>query len=129
MTYYIEVLKTKLHHARVTDGSIEYPGSLGISRELTEAVGFRQYEKILVANVENGERFETYVIVLDEPGKIVMNGAAAHLGKVGDRLIIMGFAEIDSNDFPDHEPRVAVLGERNEILRLTSDPTKVEVAG
>ncbi|MDQ3023977.1 MAG: aspartate 1-decarboxylase [bacterium] len=121
-TYYIEVLKSKLHQARVTDGSIEYPGSLGISRELMDAVGLTVYEKILVANVENGQRFETYVIELAQPGRIVLNGAAAHLGKQGDRLIIMGFAEIDSAEAHEHKPRVAVLGKQNEILRLTNNP-------
>jgi aspartate 1-decarboxylase len=126
-TLYIEVLKSKLHQARVTDGSIEYPGSLGISRELMDAVGFTQYEKILVANVENGERFETYVIELADPGRIVLNGAAAHLGKKGDRLIIMGFAEVDNAEAHEHKPRVAVLGEQNQILKLTNNPTSVEV--
>ena len=124
-TLYIEVLKSKLHQARVTDGSIEYPGSLGISRELMDAVGFCVYEKILVANVENGERFETYVIELAEPGRIVLNGAAAHLGKKGDRIIIMSFAEVDAAEAHLHKPRVAVLGEQNEILKLTADPTQV----
>ena len=126
-TYYIEVLKSKLHQARVTDGSIEYPGSLGISRELMDAVGFIQYEKILVANVENGERFETYVIEEKQPGKIILNGAAAHLGKPGDRLIIMSFAEVDTAEAHEHQPRVAVLGRHNEILKLTNNPTAVAV--
>ena len=126
-TYYIEVLKSKLHQARVTDGSIEYPGSLGISRELIAAVGFVPYEKILVANVENGERFETYVIEEERPGRIVLNGAAAHLGKRGDRLIIMSFAEIDAAEAHLHKPKVAVLGEQNQILKLTADPTAVAV--
>jgi aspartate 1-decarboxylase len=124
-TLSIEVLKSKLHQARVTDGSIEYPGSLGISRELMDAVGFCAYEKILVANVENGARFETYVIELAEPGRIVLNGAAAHLGKQGDRIIIMSFAAVAAAEAQHHKPRVAVLGERNEILRLTADPTQV----
>jgi aspartate 1-decarboxylase len=126
-TLYIEVLKSKLHQARVTDGSIEYPGSLGISRELMDAVGFCVYEKILVANVENGERFETYVIEEPQPGRIILNGAAAHLGKVGDRLIIMSFAQVDAAEAGQHKPRVAVLGQSNEILKLTADPTAVAV--
>lgn len=115
-TYYIDVLKSKLHHARVTDGSIEYSGSLGISRELMSLVGLIEYEKILVANVENGERFETYVIEETEPGRIVLNGAAAHLGKVGDRLIIMSFAEVDASHTAKHRPRVATLNEHNEVV-------------
>jgi aspartate 1-decarboxylase len=119
-TLYIEVLKSKLHHARVTDGSIEYAGSLGISKELMDAVGFIQYEKILVANVENGERFETYVIEETQPNRIVLNGAAAHLGKVGDRLIIMSFAEADLAEAHEVEPKVATLDAENRIIDRTA---------
>lgn len=114
--HYLEMLKGKLHHARVSDANIEYPGSIGISPELAAAAGFLEYEKVLVANVENGERFETYVILLPQPGRIVLNGAAAHLGKVGDRLIIMAFVQVDAAVVAEHHPRVAVLDATNSII-------------
>jgi aspartate 1-decarboxylase len=115
----LEMLKSKLHHARVTDGDKEYPGSIGISRELQQAVGLLQYERVLVANVENGERFETYVIDLEGPGQIVLNGAAAHLGKPGDRLIIMSFILLGSAEATLHKPRVATLDENNAVIPET----------
>ena len=116
MTQYLEMLKGKLHHARVVDGNREYPGSIGISRELARAADFLEYEKVLVANVENGERFETYVILLETPGSIVLNGAAAHLGKPGDRLIIMAFVQMETFEARTHEPKVAVLDAGNHII-------------
>lgn len=116
MTQYLEMLKGKLHHARVSDGNREYPGSIGISRELARAADFLEYEKVLVANVENGERFETYVILLETPGSIVLNGAAAHLGKPGDRLIIMAFVQMEAFEARTHKPGVAVLDADNRII-------------
>jgi aspartate 1-decarboxylase len=112
----VEMLKGKLHHARITDASIEYAGSIGISRELMAVAGFLQYEKVLVANVENAERFETYVIAEEEPGQIVLRGAAAHLGSVGDRIIIMSFARMSVEQAQVWEPLVAVLDGDNNIL-------------
>lgn len=125
MTQYLEMLKGKLHHARVTDGNKEYPGSIGISRELAHAAELLEYEKVLVANVENGERFETYVIYLDQPRSIVLNGAAAHLGKVGDRLIIMAFVHLETFEARTHEPAVVVLDQSNDMLSA-SQPTPAQ---
>ncbi|GAF74596.1 unnamed protein product, partial [marine sediment metagenome] len=84
----VEMLKAKLHRARITHADVNYEGSLGIDTELMEAVGLLRYEKILVSNVNNGDRLETYVIA--EPfgsRRIVLNGAAARRGAVGDRVI------------------------------------------
>ena len=117
MERYIEVLKSKLYRAKVTGGSLQYEGSLGISRELCDAVGFIEFEKILIANIENGERWETYVIIVDEPGQIVLNGAAARKGMVGDHLIIMSFAEVELGVAGEHKPLVAHLDEDNSIKR------------
>jgi len=113
----ISVLKSKLHRACVTDASVDYPGSLGVSRELCEAVGLLPYERVLVSNLRDGMRFETYVIVEGQPGRIVLNGAAAHLGKVGDRVIIMSFAQMTPEEAAVHVPRIAVLDAQNRIVR------------
>src|SRR5919197_4729074 len=89
----VTVLKSKIHRATVTGASLDYEGSLTISADLAELVGLIPYEKILVANLSNGQRFETYAIFGEaRRGIIELNGATAHLGKIGNRLTIMSFA-------------------------------------
>jgi aspartate 1-decarboxylase len=114
----LTLLKSKLHRATVTGASLHYEGSLTISRDLAERVGLLPYEKILVGNMANGERFETYVIYGESgTGQIQLNGATAHLGKIGDRLTIMNFANYEPAEAVAHKPRVVVLDERNEVVR------------
>jgi aspartate 1-decarboxylase len=113
----VHLLKSKLHRATVTGASLEYEGSLTIAEDLMEAVGLLPYERILCANLSNGERWETYVIQGRRgSGAIELNGAVARLGAVGDRLTIMAFTEVDDVQAPGWEPRVARLDERNRIL-------------
>ncbi len=108
------ILKAKLHNARVTGSSLDYEGSLTIDADLMNAVGILPYEKILVANMENGNRFETYAIV-GEPGSgaICLNGATARLGHVGDRLIIFSFCILSADETKHHQPLVMRLDEHN----------------
>ena len=112
------LLKSKIHRAAVTGASLDYEGSLTISSDLTELVGLLEYEKILVGNLTNGERFETYTIY-GEPqrGIIELNGATAHLGKIGDRITIMSFARYTPEEAAVHQPRILVLDEKNKIVR------------
>jgi aspartate 1-decarboxylase len=114
----LTLLKSKIHRAVVTGASLDYEGSLTISADLAELVGLVQHEKILVSNLNNGERFETYAIY-GEPrrGIIELNGATAHLGKIGDRLTIMSFARCTPEEAALHAPRIAVLNEKNEVAR------------
>jgi aspartate 1-decarboxylase len=108
------MLKSKLHLARVTESLLEYEGSLSIDQDLMDAVKLRPYEKILVANMANGERFETYAIPGQRgSGVIGLNGAATHYGKVGDRLIIFAFGLLAADEVAAHRPLVLVLDERN----------------
>lgn len=110
-------LRAKLHKATVTGVELEYQGSLTISRELMDAVDIAPFEKILVANLENGERFETYAIPAPAgSGHIVLNGATAHKGSVGDRVIIFTFCELTEAEVPAHQPKVLVLDEHNRPL-------------
>jgi aspartate 1-decarboxylase len=112
------LLKLKIHRATVTGASLDYEGSLTISADLGELVGLIPYEKILVSNLNNGERFETYAIFGEaRRGIIELNGATAHLGKIGDRLTIMSFALYTPEEAALHVPRIAVLDEKNEVLR------------
>ncbi len=113
----ISVLKSKIHRAFVTGASLNYEGSLTVAADLMKKVGMHPYERILCSNMANGERFETYAIQGPAgSGAIVLNGATAHLGKVGDRLTIMSFAQIDEPDAARWKPRVIVLGEKNTVV-------------
>jgi aspartate 1-decarboxylase len=113
----IEILKSKIHRAFVTGASLNYEGSLSIDAALMEQVGLFPYEKILCSNLANGERFETYVIPAERgSGAIVLNGATAHLGKVGDRLTIMSYTTVDEYQAKRWEPRVIVMGEKNTVV-------------
>jgi aspartate 1-decarboxylase len=112
------LLKSKIHRAAVTGASVDYEGSLTISSDLAELVGLLEYEKILVGNLTNGERFETYAIYgVPQRGIIELNGATAHLGKIGDRITIMSFARYTPEEAAVHHPRIVVLDEKNKILR------------
>lgn len=103
----IEVLKAKLHRIRVTEACLDYEGSLTLDPDDMEAVGILSYEKILCADVENGNRFETYAIAgARGSGVCCLNGAAARLGKVGDRLIVMAFARMSADEAAAWQPKV-----------------------
>ena len=113
----IQLLKSKIHRAEITDANVNYEGSLTIDRELMNKVKLQPHERVLCGNLANGKRFETYAIP-GEPGSagIILNGATAHLGKVGDRLTIMTFATVDESAAADWKPKVIVLGENNGII-------------
>jgi aspartate 1-decarboxylase len=118
----IEILKSKIHRAHVTEANIHYTGSLTIDAELMEEVGLREYEKILVGNISNGNRFETYAIRGERGGgSICLNGATARLGEVGDILIVLAFARMDEEEAKHFEPRIIVLDPENRIIRRGSD--------
>ena len=118
----LDLLKSKIHRATVSGASLDYEGSLTISADLAELVGLISYEKILVSNLNNGQRFETYAIFGEaRRGIIELNGATAHLGKIGDRLTIMSFARHAPEEAALHAPRIAVLNEKNEVLRYEGD--------
>jgi aspartate 1-decarboxylase len=107
MQMHLTVLKSKLHRIRVTEANLDYEGSLTLDPDDMEAVGIVPYEKILCADVENGNRFETYAI----PGRrgsgvCCLNGAAAHKGAVGDRLIVMAFASMTPDEAKSAVPLV-----------------------
>ncbi|MCX7872655.1 MAG: aspartate 1-decarboxylase [Verrucomicrobiae bacterium] len=113
----VHVLKSKIHRASVTGSSLNYEGSLTISIDLMDKVGLLPYEKVLCGNMANGQRFETYVI----PGKagygeIILNGATARLGQVGDLLTIMSYAAVELESAQNWQPKVIVLGSGNKIV-------------
>ena len=126
----LTLLKSKIHRATGTGASLDYEGSLTISADLAELVGLVPYEKILVANLSNGARFETYSIYGPaRRGLIELNGATAHLGKIGDRLTIRSFARCAEQEAATQRPCSVLLDEKNEIGRYddgaSSRPSKV----
>jgi aspartate 1-decarboxylase len=113
----VHLLKSKIHRARVTAANREYEGSMSIDRDLMDKVGLLPYERILCSNMENAARFETYAIPGERgSGQIVLNGAAAMLGKPGDLLTIMSFTEAPAAEAKFWKPHVIVLGEKNVII-------------
>ena len=103
----LTILKAKLHRIRVTEADLNYEGSLTLDPDDMEAVSIVPYEKILCADVENGNRFETYAIAGERGSHVCcLNGAAAHKGKVGDRLIVMAFAQMSEEEAKGWTPRV-----------------------
>lgn len=103
----LTLLKAKLHRIRITEACLDYEGSLTLDPDDMEAVGILPYEKILCADVENGNRFETYAIEGARGSHVCcLNGAAAHQGKVGDRLIVMAFAAFAPEEAKGWQPRV-----------------------
>jgi aspartate 1-decarboxylase len=114
----LNLLKSKIHRATVTGASLHYEGSMTISADWAEGVGIMPSVRILVSNMANGERFETYVIYGERgTAQIQLNGATAHLGTIGDRLTIMNFGQFTPEEAVGHRPRVVVLNEKNEVVR------------
>jgi aspartate 1-decarboxylase len=108
------MLKSKIHRATVTEARVDYIGSITIDRELMQKADILPHEKVLVADITNGARLETYAIE-GPPGSgvVCMNGAAAHLVEKGDKVIIMSFADYDDAEARNHKPRAIFVDERN----------------
>jgi aspartate 1-decarboxylase len=112
-----KMLYGKLHRATVSHSDMHYEGSLGIDRILIDAAGFIIGQQIDVLNINNGERFTTYIIA-EAPGskKIGVYGAAAHKAKAGDRLIIIAYGVLDEKEARAFKPKVLVLDEKNDVV-------------
>ncbi len=118
----VTLLKSKLHRATVTSVSPDYSGSLSIDRSLMEAAGFLNHEKILVGNISNGKRFETYCIpAAPGSGEIALNGAAAHKGKPGDLLVILTFIQLDPEEAAAWEPRLVIIEDKNTNFKMINN--------
>ncbi|MBN1521018.1 MAG: aspartate 1-decarboxylase [Candidatus Aureabacteria bacterium] len=110
----IHKLKSKIHKATITQCHINYDGSLGLDESFMTLAGMQAYEKVLVANLSNGSRFETYLIKAKKGSGIVsLNGAAARLGAVGDRVIILAFALVDEKEAGSLKPRILIMDDDN----------------
>lgn len=107
-------LRTKLHRATVTSADLNYEGSVSIDRALCQAAGLWEFEQVDIYDITNGARLTTYVI-FGEPGQIQLNGAAANLVKVGDRVIIAAYATLRDEEISAHRVTVVQLDEQNKI--------------
>src|SRR3954470_3086735 len=106
--------KSKIHRATVTDADLNYEGSITVDPDLLEAADIREYEHVHVANVNNGQRFETYAIVGKRgSGQVVINGAAARLVQKGDLVIIMCYAGFAESELKDFKPRLVFVDASN----------------
>jgi len=113
------LLKSKLHRVRVTASELEYEGSCAIDDNLLEAADIREYERIEIYNVNNGERFSTYAIRGQRgSGMISVNGAAARKAAVGDVLIIATYASFNEIELASFEPTLVYVDEKNRIKRI-----------
>jgi aspartate 1-decarboxylase len=116
---FIKLLKSKIHKATVTDARLHYPGSLAVDSKLMEAVGLMPYEAVIVADIDNGVRLETYIIPAEAgSGEVSVLGAAANLVKPKDSVIIFGFGLYSPEEAKKHKPKTIVLGENNKIVKV-----------
>lgn len=112
----IEVLKSKIHRAKLTQTELHYVGSITIDEALMEAANMIENEKVQVVNVNNGERLETYIIKGERnSGVICLNGPAARKGFVGDHLIIISYAIMDFNEAKTHQPIAVYPDQHNKL--------------
>ena len=111
------MLKSKIHRATVTDDNLHYEGSITIDRDLMDAADMLEYEKVSVLDINNGARFETYII--EGPrgsGAICLNGAAARLVHKDDLVIIVSYCDLNEAELADHKPRLVFVNEKNEMV-------------
>jgi aspartate 1-decarboxylase len=117
----LTMLKSKLHRAVVTEANLDYVGSITIDQNLMEAANLLEYEKVQVADINNGARFETYVIKgKRNGGQVCLNGAAAHCANIGDKIIIMAYAQMDAREAAGFKPAVVILNGGNKIIAVKS---------
>lgn len=120
------MFKSKIHRAAVTDADLHYEGSVTLDPDLLEAADIREFEMVHIWNVTRGTRLETYALEGERGSRVCcINGAAAHLMKKGDRVIIATFADVAEEALEDYKPTVVLVDENNEIV----DPKLTEIPG
>ena len=117
-----QMLRAKVHRIRVTERQVQYVGSLTLDPELLAACDMLPYEQIDIYDVDNGNRFTTYLIEgTPGSGECCVNGAAARLVEIGDKLIICAFAAVKESHVRDHKPQVVLIGEGNKVLTVDDE--------
>lgn len=116
-----QMLKCKIHRATVTESELNYEGSITIDRDLIEAAGMLPYEQVMISNLNNGERFITYVLPGEKgSGTVCLNGPTARKGVVGDKVIIFCYAHYDEKELEGYKPKVVKVDEKNRIEKIRS---------
>ena len=111
------MLKGKIHRATVTEADLSYIGSLTLDEDLMDAAGFREYEKIQILDITNGNRIETYLICGTRgAGKVCINGAAAHLIHKDDLVIIVSYCQLDESEAQNHSPQIVHVNSENKVV-------------
>ena len=117
----LTMLKGKIHRATVVQAELNYVGSITIDEALMETSGIHEYEQVQIVDINNGQRFETYVIAGERnSGMICLNGAAARMVQTGDKIIIMCYAGMTPEEVKEYHPKVVFVDEENRIKRVTS---------
>lgn len=114
---FIKLLKSKIHLATITGKNLFYEGSLTVDKEIMKKVNLKPFEAVWIYNVTNGNRFETYLIEGNK-GEIILNGAAARLGEVGDKIIVTTYAWVDEKELEKFKTIIVYLDEKNQIKNL-----------
>ena len=125
---YINLLKSKIHRAVITEANLDYVGSITIDEDLMDAADIIKNEKVQVADINNGNRFETYVI----PGKrgtgmVCLNGATARLVLPGDLIIIMSYAFLNREEAKQYEPKIVFVNNKNKIIEIKNEEIHGEI--
>ena len=116
------MLKGKIHRATVTEADLNYIGSLTLDEDLMDAAGFREYEKIQVLDITNGNRIETYIIRGTRgSGKVCINGAAAHLIHKNDLVIIVAYYHLNDAEAQNHTPKIVHLNTENQVILKSNE--------
>lgn len=117
----IEMLKGKIHRATVTQAELNYVGSITVDEVLLDGSGIREYQKVQVVDINNGNRLETYTIAGEKnSGVICLNGAAARLFAPGDKVIIMAYGSYSEKDLENYSPKVVFVDDENKIKKISS---------
>lgn len=117
----VEMLYSKIHRARVSDANLNYVGFITIDKNLALSAKLLPGMKVEILNINNGERFSTYVIYGDEQGEICLNGAAARKVQIDDIIIIIAYGIYTQEELNDYKPTIVQVGENNQILSITSE--------
>jgi aspartate 1-decarboxylase len=127
----LTMFKSKLHQMKVTEANLHYEGSITIDEELLDEAGILPYEKVQVVNITNGARLETYTIPGEAGSRVCcLNGAAARKTQVGDRIIIISYADMSPEEAKDFQPKVVIVDENNDpktIVDETDYATKYDL--
>lgn len=112
-------LRAKIHLAKVTETNLYYEGSISIDSELLELAGILPYERVWISNMNNGKRFDTYVIAAPKGSRTIgLNGPAAKKAMVGDRIIIFSYGYLTEQEISAHKPKIIILNENNEPIKI-----------